>query len=99
MQWSVFNLVRTLPDNVVEIVCCSVSLTEEQYTASDKLYQRVPYKSPTEPGFIPFDQLTEAQVIQWVQEQLGPFQISQIEKGLQQTINQQKVQTIEGLPW
>ena len=55
MQWSVFNLVRILPGNVVETVCCNVSLTEGQYTASDKLYQHVPYKSPDSPDFIPFD--------------------------------------------
>lgn len=99
MEWTVFNLVRVVPDNVVELVCCTVSLTEGEHTVTDKVYQRVPYKSPADPGFIPFEQLTEQQTIQWVQEQLGPERLSQIEKGLQQTINEQKKQTVEGLPW
>jgi hypothetical protein len=99
MQWSVFNLVRILPSNVVEMVCCNVSLTEGQYTASDKIYQRVPYKSPSDPGFIPFDQLTEAETIEWVKQQLGQFGIDQIERGLQQNILAQQVKTANGVPW
>lgn len=99
MQWNVFNMIRTVPEGVVEMVCCVVSKAEGNYSATARLNQKVPYKSPSDPGFVPFDQLTEVQVIQWVQEQLGTDRIDQIEKGLQQTINQQKVQTVEGLPW
>jgi hypothetical protein len=99
MQWSVFNLVRILPGNVVETVCCNVSLTEGEYTASDKLYQHVPYKSPDSPDFIPFDQLTEAETIEWVKQQLGPFGVAQIERGLQQNILAQQVKTANGVPW
>lgn len=99
MQWNVFNMIRTVPEGVVEMVCCVVSKAEGNYSVTARLNQKVPYKSPSDPGFIPFDQLTEAQVVQWVQEQLGTDRIDQIEKGLQQTINQQKIQTIEGLPW
>jgi hypothetical protein len=99
MQWTVFNMIRTVPEGVVELVCCTVSKTEGQYSALTRLNQKVPYKSPSDSGFIPFDQLTQQEVIDWVKEQLGPFKIDQIDKGLQQTINNQKVQTAQGLPW
>jgi hypothetical protein len=99
MEWKVFNMVRTVGEGVVETVSCIASIADGDYLATARINQKVPYKSPAEPGFIPFDQLTEQQTIQWVQEQLGPDRLSQIEKGLQQTINEQKKQTVEGLPW
>lgn len=99
MQWNVFNMVRTVPEGVVEVVSCTVSKTEGPYSALTRINQKVPYKSPSDPDFIPFDQLTEEETIHWVQEQLGPFRIDQIDKGLQQTIDQQKVQTAQGVPW
>ena len=51
------------------------------------------------PGFIPFDQLTEAETIAWVQEQLGPEKINAIRIGFLQSIARQKVQTAQGVPW
>jgi len=99
MEWKVFNMVRTIPDGIVESVFCVVSVSDGDYLATARINQKVPHKSPQHPDFVPFDQLTEQQTIQWVQEQLGPERLSQIEKGLQQTINEQKKQTVEGWPW
>lgn len=101
MQWSVFNLIRIVPENVVTMVYCKVSLAEGEYLASGDVYQKVPYKSPSDPDFIPFDQLTEAETVAWVQEQLGPEKIAQIERGLQDSINKQIERnfTAEGVPW
>lgn len=99
ITWNIDNLVRTVPDNVVTTVCCVVTMTEDGYTEKTVFAQPVPYKDPTDPSFVPFDNLNEGQVVQWVQERLGPVRIAQIEKGLEQNINKQKVQTAEGLPW
>ena len=99
MVWNVYNLVRTVPEGVVIVVCCNVSMTEGPYQASGNVDQRVPYKSPSDPDFIPFDQLTEAETVAWVQEQLGPERILQMQKGLQQAIDKQKLPTAQGVPW
>lgn len=99
MVWSVYNLIRTVPDGVVTMVYCKVSMTDGQYTANIDIYQKVPYKSPSDPSFIPFDQLTEAETIAWVQSKQTPDRLNQIEQGLKQNIAQQKIQTTDGLPW
>jgi hypothetical protein len=99
MTWNVYNLVRTVPDGVVVMVCCTVSMVDGQYKASGNVDQKVPYKSPSDPGFIPFDQLTEAETIEWVQQQLGPEKINAMRVGLLQSIARQQVQTAQGVPW
>jgi hypothetical protein len=99
MIWNVYNLVRTVPEGVVIMVCCTVSMIDGPYKASGNVDQKVPYKSPSDPGFIPFDQLTEAETIAWVQEQLGPEQLNGMQRGLQQSIDRQKIPTANGVPW
>lgn len=99
MIWSVYNMIRTVPEGVVIMVCCNVSMVDGQYKANGNVSQKVPYKSPSDPGFIPFDQLTEAETIAWVQEQLGPERIAQMQRGLISSIAKQHVQTAQGVPW
>ena len=99
MIWNVYNLVRTVPDGVVTMVYCKVSMTDGQYKAHIDIYQNVPYKSPSDPSFIPFDQLTEAETVEWVQSEQTPEQIHQLEQGLKQNIAAQKVKTAQGVPW
>jgi hypothetical protein len=99
MVWSVYNLVRTVPDGVVITVNCTVSMTDGQHTVSGNINQNVPYKSPSDPDFIPFDELSESETIKWVQQQLGPTRINQMQRGLRQALDKQKVQTTSGLPW
>jgi hypothetical protein len=99
MIWNVYNLVRTEPDGVVVMVNCTVFMVDGKYKAGGNINQKVPYKSPSDPGFIPFDQLTEAETVQWVQEQLGPKQIESIHRGLVSAIVKQKIPTAQGVPW
>ena len=99
MVWNVYNLIRTVPAGVVESVCCRVSMTDLQHTAVAEFVQKVPFKSPDDPTFIPFDQLTEAETIQWVQDVLGPVRLAQIQRGLEQDLAQQMVKTAQGVPW
>ena len=52
---------------------------------------------PTAEGFVPFDQLTEANVLEWVQ---GAVDVEAIESQLAAQIEQQKEPPIvTGLPW
>ncbi len=97
--WSVYNLIRTVPEGVVITVCCNLSMVDGQIKVSGNVNQEVPYKSPSDPGFIPFDQLTEAETIQWVQEQLGPEQIAKYQRALQMSLDERKIKTAQGVPW
>ena len=99
MVWSITDLIRTVPDGVITTVCCKVSMTDGSYKAHINIYQKVPYKSPSDPSFIPFDQLTEAETIEWVQSKTSPERMNQIEQGLKQNIATQKVKTAQGVPW
>lgn len=99
LVWDVYNLVRTVPEGVVIEVCCNVLLSDEENTVSGNVNQKVPYKSPSDPGFIPFDQLTEAETVQWVQEQLGPEQISGMQRMMQQELDIRRIKTANGVPW
>jgi hypothetical protein len=97
--WNVYNLVRTMPEGVVTMVNCRVSMIDGEHKALGNINQDVPYKSPSDPGFIPFDQLTETETVQWVKDQLGPEKIAQLQRALQNTLNQQKVTTVQGTTW
>ncbi len=97
--WSVYNLIRLVPDGIVTTVCCNLAMVDGDIRVSGNVNQEVPFKSPTDPDFIPFDQLTEAETIEWVKQQLGPFGVDQIERGLQQNILAQQIKTANGVPW
>lgn len=97
--WSVYNMVRLVPSGVVTTVCCNLAMVDGDIRVSGNVNQDVPFKSPTDPGFIPFDQLTEAETIAWVQEQLGPEKIAQYQRALQMSLEQRKIPIAQGVPW
>jgi len=97
--WNVYNLVRTMPEGVVTMVNCRISMVDGNNKALGNINQEVPYKSPSDPGFILFEQLTEAETVQWVKDQLGSEKIAQLQRSLQNILNQKKVATVQGTPW
>ena len=97
--WSVYNLIRLVPDGIVTTVCCNLAMEDDKNRVSGNVNQDVPFKSPTDPDFIPFDQLTEAETIAWVQEQLGPEKIAQYQRSLQMSLDIRKIPTAQGTPW
>lgn len=57
---------------------------------------------PASPGnFTPYDQITQAQAVEWTQAALGPATIARLESSIQQTIDQMKIPQPqpEQLPW
>jgi len=83
------------------IVVCHwrATLTDGDYSASS--YGTCGFTpDPTAPDFVPFDDLTEADVLQWVYAELGAEQLAAIEDGLSANIEDQKApQTVAGTPW
>ncbi len=99
MEWKIYNLVRQESTGVVGQVYCKVILSESGHTVVNDISQKVPYKDPSDPLFIPFEQLTEAETVQWIKDQLGPQRVSAIERGLTKALEREKVKMAEGVPW
>jgi hypothetical protein len=100
MIWTISSLDRTLPDGWVFTAHWRVSDTQDGFSASTYGTISFPAKSPSDPDFIPYDQLTEAQVIQWVKDEMGANQVSAYEAAVQGQIDAQvNPTTASGTPW
>ena len=103
MNWSIAQLERNTTDNGVIVAHWRVNAEE---TVGDITYTASSYGTcgftpdPTAPDFVPFESLTETDVLQWVYAELGAEQLAAIEDGLSANIEEQKApQTLVGTPW
>lgn len=100
MLWTISQLDRTLPE-------CCVTTAHWRVSASDgdahgTVYGTIsfPHKDHNDPTFIPYDQLTEAQVLQWVKDEMGADQVAAHEASVAAQIDRQKNPTsAAGVPW
>jgi len=93
-NWSVVNMDRKSADGFVTTVHYNVSAVDGEFTAST--YGTVGY-TQSEGSYVPYADLTEAEVVGWVQESLGK---DTVEEGLAAQIEAQKNPVQEtGLPW
>ena len=86
--WTV-NSLSTLPmvdgqTDVVVMAMYTVTATEASVVVDTKNLQQFTYAGS---AFTPFDQLTEDQVIGWIQSDLTPTGVSNLELSLQGRIN------------
>lgn len=92
--WNVVQMDRLTSDGFVVTVHYNVSAEEGEFTAST--YGTVGY-TQEEGNYTPFEQLTQEQVIGWVQTSLGK---DTVEEALASQIEAQKNPVTEsGLPW
>lgn len=99
LTWAVNNMTRVLDDGFVIMVnwSCAASATGVQgaFYGGQDTYAN----NPSEPGFIPYDQLTEAEVLGWVYTGLGD-QKAEIEATLTAKVEKQlNPTTAQGVPW
>ena len=94
-NWQVVQMDRLTSDGFVVTVHYNVSATDDTYSAST--YGTVSYTQEPGETYTPYDQLTESQVVEWVQTSLGK---DTVETSLQSQIELQKNpgQTA-GVPW
>jgi hypothetical protein len=94
--WSIANLERNTSDGGVVVAHWRATLTDGDYSASS--YGTVGFTpDPTAPDFVPFDDLTEADVLAWVYESVDK---DATEESLASQIEDQKApQTMAGTPW
>ena len=104
--WSVSNLDRELSDGVVYTVHWTLSASRPNPNVSGESYTTGSYGSqgftadPSAPGFIPYNQLTEATCIGWVQDALGTEVVAAMESGLSANLNEEETPThAAGVPW
>ena len=100
MNFTISQLDRSLPDGVVFTAHWRVTETQDGFTGSVYGTISFPAKDPADPDFIPYDQLTEAQVIQWVKDEMGADTVAAHEANVQAQIDKQKHPTnAAGVPW
>lgn len=100
MNWQISSLDSTLPDGCVTTAHWRVSKTDG--TASGSVYGTIslPHKDHNDPTFIPYQDLTEVQVVQWVKEEMGADTVAAHEAAVDAQINAQKNPTAaSGVPW
>ena len=102
VTWKIANLERTLPDGIVTTAHWTASdsetVGETTYTGSS--YGSVGITLNEENEIIPFEDLTEAEVIAWVKETLGAEQVEATENAIATQIELAKSPTsATGTPW
>ena len=92
--WQVVQMDRQVADGFVTTVHYNVSAVDGEFTSST--YGTVGF-TQEEMDYVPFEQLTQEQVIGWVQDSLGK---DKVEAALATQIEAQKNPVQEsGLPW
>jgi myo-inositol-hexaphosphate 3-phosphohydrolase len=94
-QWNVVQMDRLTSDGFVVTVHYTVNAVDGDYTAST--YGTVGYTEQPDEQYTPYAELTETQVVGWVQESLGK---DTVEASLAANIEAQKNPVQEsGVPW
>jgi hypothetical protein len=93
--WFIVQMDRLTSDGFVVTVHYNVSATDGDYSAST--YGTVGYTEQPDESYTPYDELTQEQVVGWMQESLGK---DTVEASLAGQIEAQKNPTqVSGLPW
>jgi len=93
--WNVVQMDRLTSDSFVVTVHYTVNAVDGDYTAFT--YGTVSYTQEPDEQYIPYDELTEAEVVGWVQDSLGK---DIVEASLTAQIELEKNPVQEtGLPW
>lgn len=94
-NWTINQMDRLTADGFVVTVHYNVSAVDGNYQANT--YGTVGFTDQPEGQFVPYDQLTQSQVIGWVKNALGQ---ETVESSLASQIDALKNPVVEsGLPW
>jgi len=100
MKWTIENMKRRTETGLVVEVAYRV-VAKQSGLIADHRGKVTLAGDPSAASFVPFEQLTEAQVIQWVKDSVD---VSTIEAGVQATLSAKAArvaqkETLTGLPW
>jgi len=97
--WKIANLERNTADGGVVVAHWTCSDADGDYSGSVYGSMGFTYDASAA-GFIPYDNLTEADVIGWVQAEMGSEQVAAHEANVAAQIEAQKNPTqASGVPW
>jgi len=95
-SWAIANLERETGDGYVYTAHYTISAKSAAYSAS--AYGSIGFERPD--SLIPYSDLTEATVVQWVKDALTEEKVEQIEEALQNQLDEQAAPTkAAGVPW
>ena len=98
IKWSIVTLERSTATGAVTVAHWRVDATDGEYSAG--IYGSSGFDpDPTAPGFISFDQLTEADVLSWLFAQEGFGKEEKEAHLLAQLDAQKNPPVVAGLPW
>jgi len=98
--WNIQNLERNTADGIVFTVHYTVSAADDTYSSG--AYGSIGLEEPAEGDpVIPYADLTEAGVIEWVKTALGGEEkVTEIQTALQTRLDEQRTPTTaSGKPW
>lgn len=95
--WKVSQLERETADGFVYTAHYTVNASDGTYSSG--AYGSVGFERPD--TLIPYSDLTEDQVIEWVKEKIGGSEkVTEIEAALQSQLDEQRTPTkASGIPW
>jgi len=97
-NWTITNMDRLTADGFVVTVHWTASQTDGDYSAST--YSTVGFTEQPGESYVPYDQLTEAAVIEWVKGSLGAEGVAAVDAALAANIAEQKApKNATGTPW
>lgn len=99
-SWSIGTLERSLPAGIVMTAHWRLTGTDGTFSGSTYGTQSFDAKDPADPTFVPYDQLTEDHVLQWVHDAMGQDQVAAHLANVTAQIERQKnPTTAAGVPW
>jgi hypothetical protein len=100
MNLNIVTIDRTLPDSVCTTVHWTATKQDGDYAASAYGSIGLPAKDPSDPTFVAYEDITEAQAIEWVKAVMGEEAVAALEANLDGQIEAQKhpIQASD-IPW
>ena len=96
VTWRIASLEREVNDGYVFVAHYTVDVTDGTYRAG--AYGSIGFERPE--NLIPYADLTEEQVIEWIKEALGSEKVLGIGQALLNQLEEQRQPTkASGLPW
>jgi len=98
IKWRIANLERECSDGFVMTAHYTVDAVTEDGTYRSGAYGSASFERPE--NLIPFSDLTEELVVQWVQEALGTEKVDEVAAALNAQLDEQRHPTkAAGVPW
>lgn len=98
ITWTISQLERYTATGFVCTVHWTAAITDGEYSAETT--STVSFTEQPAQEIIPYENLTETQVVEWVTGALGPDHVTAIEGVLAAKIAAQKIPSVTaGLPW